>query len=122
LANNAPANINNRAMMIETWNLFWRVLVRLLTIKEKVLAAGISLLTSLCALVVSYEFFDWVLIRYWEWQHDGRRMKITFWADFRALQLAVLFCIVVLIPANRLIRKRMEKDRLPDVPVDAAQS
>jgi hypothetical protein len=94
--------------------------VRSLTVKEKVQAAGMSLLTSLCALVLSYQLFDWALIRYWEWQHDGRRMKFTFWADERAIPLAVLVCIFVLFLTNRLIRRRLENDRSPDGSVHAS--
>jgi hypothetical protein len=50
-------------------------------------AAGIA---AMLAFVVFYQVFRWLFIRYWEWQHDGRRMKFTFWADERALPLALL--------------------------------
>ena len=50
-------------------------------------AAGIA---ATSVFVVLYQVFRWLFIRYWEWQHDGRRMKFTFWADERALLLALL--------------------------------
>jgi hypothetical protein len=50
-------------------------------------------LSALCTLLVSYAAFRWVLMRYWEWQHQGRKMMFTFWADFNAVPLALLTSI-----------------------------
>ena len=58
------------------------------TVRPVVVAVG----AALSALAVCHKVFLWAFIKYWEWQHDGRRMKFTFWADERALSLALLIC------------------------------
>jgi hypothetical protein len=74
--------------------------------RNKVLAAGASLLAASLAFVFSYEFLDWLLIRFWGSQHGGRRMVFSFWADFRALPSAVLISVVVLFLTYRFVRCR----------------
>jgi hypothetical protein len=69
-------------------------------------ATVIALLAALSALVVSYKVFLRTFVRYWEWQHDGRRMKFIFWAEERALPLAVIVCSVVFFLTNRYLRRR----------------
>jgi hypothetical protein len=66
-----------------------------MAIKGKALAAGVSLLVATLSLILSYVTCDRLLIRYWEWRHDGRRMVFTFWADYPAIALSVLICAVV---------------------------
>ena len=56
--------------------------------------------------VVSYKTFLWALIKYWEWQHDGRRMKFSFWADECALPLALLVCAIVFFVTFKYIQQR----------------
>jgi hypothetical protein len=79
----------------------------------KAVCAGI--VVALAAFVPSFKVFDWVLVAYWEWQHD-KKMKITLWADDRALLLALLLCGVVFyvtvrywqrhLPAEQRIKRR----------------
>jgi H+/Cl- antiporter ClcA len=69
-------------------------------------AAVVALVAALLALIVSYKTFLWALIKYWEWQHDGRRMKVTFWADERALPLALLVCAIVFFVTFKYIQQR----------------
>jgi hypothetical protein len=74
-----------------------------------------ALLAAIVSLVASYTVFRWVFIKYWEWQHDGRPMKFTFWADERALPLAFVVSGVVFytifsyfqrrLPANEQLRR-----------------
>ena len=47
-----------------------------------------GVVAALVAFVPSFMLFDWILIGYWEWQHEGRPMKFTLWADERALLIA----------------------------------
>jgi len=60
------------------------------TTKHRMRAWAVSGIAAISASVIVYRLFRWVFILYWEWQHEGRRMKFTFWADERALPLAVL--------------------------------
>jgi H+/Cl- antiporter ClcA len=69
-------------------------------------AAVVALVAALLALIVSYKMFLWALIKYWEWQHHGRRMKFTFWADERALPLALLVCAIVFFVTFKYIQQR----------------
>ena len=61
--------------------------------RVKSLCAGIF--GAVLAFVPSFALFDWALILYWEWQHEGRKMKFTLWADERALLLALSLCAVI---------------------------
>ena len=63
-----------------------------MAIKAKAYAIGVGLLTGSLASVLAYEILDWVLISFWEWRHQGRRMMFTFWADFRAILDCPMFC------------------------------
>ena len=58
-------------------------------------AFAIGLVVALSVFVSSHKLFLWAFIKYWEWQHDGRPMKFTFWADERALPWSVLAFAVV---------------------------
>jgi hypothetical protein len=82
-----------------------------MAIKAKALAAVASLLAGSLALVLSYEVLDWFLIRYWEWQHDGREMVYTFWADFRTIPFAILVSLVAVFLTYRFIRRRSKLSR-----------
>lgn len=73
------------------------------TISSSFVAAAISF-------VASFKLFDWALIVYWEWQHQ-RKMKFTFWADSRALLLAICFCSVVFYTTTRYIQRKMPADQ-----------
>jgi hypothetical protein len=76
------------------------------TITGRLRAIVLALLAVLSALVISYKVFLWMFIKYWEWQHEGRRMKFTFWADERALPLALIVCVVVFFLTTRYLRSR----------------
>jgi hypothetical protein len=80
----------------------------------KAVCAGV--VVALVAFVPSFKVFDWVLIAYWEWQHEGRKMKFTLWADDRALLLSLSLCAIVFylmvryfqrdLPADQQIKRR----------------
>jgi hypothetical protein len=61
--------------------------------RVKTICAGV--VASLAAFVPLFALFDWALVAYWEWQHEGRKMKFTLWADERALLFALSLCAVV---------------------------
>jgi len=61
--------------------------------RVKTLCAGI--VVALAAFEPLFALFDWALVAYWEWQHEGRKMKFTLWADERALLFALSLCAVV---------------------------
>jgi hypothetical protein len=82
-----------------------------MAIKGKALAAGVALLAASLTLILSYKILDWFLIRYWEWQHDGRRMAFTLWADFRAIPLAILTSLVVVFLTFRVVRRQSKFSR-----------
>jgi hypothetical protein len=65
-----------------------------------------SAIVAISALIVAYQVFLWIFIRYWEWQHEGRRMKFTFWADERALPVAVLVGVLAMYATLRYYRRR----------------
>lgn len=75
----------------------------------KALCAGI--LAALLAFVPSFALFDWALIAYWEWQHEGRKMKFTLWADERALLLALLLSAVVFYLSVRYLQRNAPFDQ-----------
>ena len=77
--------------------------------RGKAIAAGVSLLAASLSLILSYVVCDWLLIRYWEWRHEGRRMVFTFWADLPAIALAVLVCVIVLCLTFRLVQSRSKE-------------
>jgi hypothetical protein len=74
--------------------------------KYRMWARAASGIAAISALVVAYQAFRWVLIRYWEWQHEGRRMKFTIWAEERALPLAVLAGVFAFYVTLRYFRRR----------------
>jgi hypothetical protein len=71
--------------------------------------AGVG--AALVAFVPSFKFFEWALIAYWEWQHDGRQMKITLWADDRALLLSLSLCAVVFCATVRYLQRHLSADQ-----------
>ena len=71
-------------------------------VRPVVVAVG----AALSALAVCHKVFLWAFIKYWEWQHDGRRMKFTFWADERALSLAIPICGGVFLFTLRYLHRR----------------
>ena len=84
--------------------------------RKRIKAVCAGVVVTLVAFVPSFKIFDWVLIAYWEWQHEGRKMKITLWADDRALLLSLSLCAIVFYlmvryfqrhsPANQQIKRR----------------
>ena len=71
--------------------------------RVKTLCAGV--VAALAAFVPLFALFDWALVAYWEWQHEGRKMKFTFWAEERAFLFALSLCAVVFyITVRRLQR------------------
>ena len=77
--------------------------------RVKTVCAGI--VAALVAFAPSFEVLDWVLIRYWEWQHEGRKMKLTLWADDRALLLSFCLCAVVFYITVRYLQRYLPTDR-----------
>jgi hypothetical protein len=76
----------------------------------RVRAICAGFVAALVAFVPLFMLFDWVLVMYWEWQHEGRKMKFTLWADDRALQSALALCALVFYVSARYIQR--------DAPVD----
>lgn len=77
--------------------------------RVKALCAGI--LAALVAFVPSFALFDWASIAYWEWQHEGRKMKFTLWADERALLLALLLSAIVFYLSVRYSQRNAPLDQ-----------
>ena len=77
--------------------------------RVRALCAGI--VAALVAFVPSFTFFDCALIAYWEWQHEGRKMKFTLWADERALLLALSLCAVVFYVTVRYLQRHAPLDQ-----------
>ena len=77
--------------------------------RVKALCAGI--VAALAAFVPLFALFDWTLIAYWEWQHEGRKMKFTLWADERALLLALSLCAVVFYLSVRHLQRHAPADQ-----------
>ena|SRR5678815_1090589 len=85
-------------------------------LRVKTLCAGI--VAALVAFVPLFVLFDWALVACWEWQHEGRKMKITLWADERALLLALSLCAVIFfITARRSQRHTPADQRLSQLPL-----
>lgn len=90
--------------------------LNLCPMRTRVKAVCAGVVVALVAFVPSFKVFDWALIAYWEWQHEGRKMKITLWADDRALLLSLSICAVVFyvmvryfqhyLPADQQIKRR----------------
>ena len=73
----------------------------------QVRAVFVAPCAALLAFAVFYNAFIRIFIKYWEWQHDGRPMKFTFWADERALPLSVLaFAVVFFVTFTHFRRDR----------------
>ena len=68
---------------------------------EKLIATISATLVAAMALLVSFFVFRWKFIRYWEWQHAGRRMIFVFGPEFNAATLAVLLSLCVFVIAFR---------------------
>ena len=75
----------------------------------KALCAGI--IAASMAFVPLFAIFDWAFIEYWEWQHEGRKMKFTLWADERALPLALSLCAVVFYMTVRHLQRNAPADQ-----------
>jgi len=75
----------------------------------KAVCAGV--VVALVAFVPSFKVFDWVLIAYWEWQHEGRKMKMTLWADDRALLPSFSLCAVVFYVTVRYLQRHLPTDQ-----------
>ena len=75
----------------------------------KSLCAGI--VAAVMAFVPLFVIFDWALVAYWEWQHEGRKMKITLWADERALLLALSLCAVIFFITARRFQRHTPADQ-----------
>ena len=77
--------------------------------RVKSLCAGI--VAAVLAFLASFALFDWALISYWEWQHEGRKMKLTLWADERALLLALSLCALVFYMIVRHFQRKAPADQ-----------
>ncbi len=77
--------------------------------RVKTVCAGI--VAALVAFVPSFKVFDWALIFYWDWQHEGRKMKMTLRADDRALLLSLSLCAVVFYLAVRYLHRHLPADQ-----------
>ncbi len=73
--------------------------------RVKTVCAGI--VAAAVAFVPSFKAFEWAFIDYWEWQHEGREMKITLWADDRALLLSLSLCAVVFYVTARHLQRHL---------------
>jgi hypothetical protein len=73
--------------------------------QTRIKAACGGIVAALVAFVPSFLLFDRMFIAYWEWQHEGRPMKFTFWADERALLLALSLCAVVFYAVVRYLQR-----------------
>lgn len=73
--------------------------------RVKTIGAGIG--AAFVAFVPLFKVFDWALIAYWEWQHQGRRMKLTLWADDCALLSSLCLSALVFILAVRYLQRHM---------------
>ena len=69
-----------------------------------------GILAALLALVPSFKLFDWAFISYWEWQHQGRKMKFTIWADERAFVLALFLSGFVFFVTLRYFQGHIAAD------------
>ena len=78
-------------------------------VRVKSVCAGV--VVALVAFVPSFKVFDWALIAYWEWQHEGHKMKITLWADDRALLLSLSLCAVVFYVMARYLQRHLPADQ-----------
>jgi hypothetical protein len=75
----------------------------------KAVCGGIA--AALVVFVPSFVLFDWTLVAYWEWQHEGRPMTITLWADDRALLMTLLLCAAVFYLTVRYLQRRLSMDQ-----------
>ena len=77
--------------------------------RVRALCAGI--VSALATFVPLYALLDWVFIAYWEWQHEGRNMKFTLWADERALLLTLSVCALVFYLVVRYLQRNAPSDQ-----------
>jgi hypothetical protein len=75
--------------------------------QTRVKAVSGAVVAALVTFVPSFMLFDWILVAYWEWQHEGRPMKITLWADEPALLITLLLCAAVFYLAARYLQRRL---------------
>jgi hypothetical protein len=79
--------------------------------QSPVKAVCLGFIAALAALLPAFKLFDWMFIAYWEWQHQGRPMKITLWADDRAFLFTLFLCAIVFYVAVRYLQRRLPLDR-----------
>ena len=88
--------------------------------RVKAMCAGV--LAAFAAFVPSFALFDWALITYWEWQHEGRKMKFTLWADDRAFILTLFLCAIVSYVTVRYSQRHLpigQQIKRPALVIDA---
>jgi hypothetical protein len=66
---------------------------------------------ALVSFVPLFLLVDRMFIAYWEWQHEGRPMKFTLWADERALPIALLLSAAVFYLTARFVQRRLSVDQ-----------
>jgi hypothetical protein len=86
-------------------------IVNLFPMQTRVKALCAGIVAALVAFVPLLALFDWALITYWKWQHEGRRMKFTFWADERALLSALSLCALVFCASVRYLQRHAPLDQ-----------
>jgi hypothetical protein len=77
--------------------------------RVRAICAGI--IAALVAFVPLFMLFEWAWITYWEWQHEGRKMKFTLWADDRALLSALALCALVFCVSARYVQRHAPVDQ-----------
>jgi len=80
-------------------------------VQMRVKAVGLGIVAAAMAFLPAFKLFDWALISYWEWQHEGRRMKITLWADDQAFMLTLLFCATVFYVTVQYLQRHIPVDQ-----------
>jgi len=77
--------------------------------RTKAICAGI--IAASAAFVPLFALFDRALITYWKWEHDGRKMMFTLWADERAFSAALALCALVFYASVRYFHRRAPLDQ-----------
>ena len=79
--------------------------------QTRVKAVGLGIVAASVAFLPAFKLFDWALIAYWEWQHQGRRMKIALWADDDAFRLALFLSAIVFYFTIRYLQRHQPVDQ-----------
>ena len=79
--------------------------------QTQVKAVGLGIVAPSVVFLPAFKLFDWALIAYWERQHQGRRMKITLWADDRAFMLTLFLCAIVFYVTVRYLQRHLPVDQ-----------